>query len=792
VKEKTPVAVRTLVEFACREGDITLAAPLTDRFRDGAEAHREIQASRPEGYRAEVPLAIEVEGRAVVLAVAGKADGVYRDGPAAVLEEIKSTDRSLGEIPKGGHRAHWAQAEIYAHMLAVREALPHVEIRLIYVRRKNGEFVVLTRRRSCEELAGIFASLVTVYLQWCDDLSHWRDLRDRSLDELAFPFPAYRPGQRELLVSAFRVMRDGGELFADAPTGIGKTAAVLYAAVKAIGHGHISQVFYLTAKTTQQHVAEETLGRLRGSQMRLKSITITAKTKICPLRDRYPEKPPCDPVICPYARGYYGRINAALRELYAHDALTREVVEDLGQKHTVCPFEYSLDMAVWCDLVVCDYNYLFDPRVRLQRFFVLRRGDYAFLVDEAHNLPDRAREMFSAQIDKKAVLRVKRSLKGGAPQLVEILSQFNASLLALRKEILAAADGANGQIRATPPPELTDIAERFTHACETYFRSSHGRATDEALVDLYYASRDFVRVALDYDERFATLLEAPRGGLRVKLACVDPSNRLRQALDRGVAAVFFSATLTPFEYYRDLLGGCEESDRLTLPSPFPRENLCVMLDSGVSTRYRDRSGSYVHVAARIHKVIEARAGNYMAFFPSYAYMRQVLAHFDTTGASDAEILVQSPAMSEEERRRFLRRFDDPGERTLLAFVVMGGIFAEGVDLVGDRLTGAIVVGVGLPMICTDRDIIRSYYDKTDDPELARGFRYAYLYPGMNRVLQAAGRVIRSESDRGVVLLIGDRFAQPQYERLCPPDWLPILRVRSAEDIAAELREFWRE
>jgi DNA excision repair protein ERCC-2 len=789
IKATISVAVRTLVEFACRDGDITPVAPRADRFRDGAQAHREIQGTRPLGYHAEVPLSITVEGAQVLLEISGKADGVFEEGGRTVLEEIKTTETTVEEFPHDGHPAHWAQAELYAHMLAEREALEQVEVRLIYYERTRGQSAVFVRHRSRSELSQIFADLVRIYLDWSDALALWRGERDRSLEKLAFPFPDYRAGQRRLVVSAFRVMRDRGELFARAPTGIGKTVAVLFAAAKAIGEGSISQVFYLTSKTTQQIVAEETLERLRAHGGRLKTVTITAKAKVCFLRDRYPEKPPCDPAICPYARGYFGRLNEALGQLNRHEAFTRETVERLAAEHTVCPFEYSLDLAVWADVVICDYNYAFDPRVRLQRFFVLRRGDYAFLVDEAHNLPDRAREMFSAQLEKRAVLRVRRELSQKSSRLYRNLSALNVELLALRKGVLAFAEGGSAQVRGEPPAALVEKARAITAASEELFGSSPGAATD-ALLDLYYACRDFVRVAEGFDDRFVVLLEAQRGGLRVRLACIDPSRLLRQALDRGKAAVFFSATLAPHHYYRDLLGGSEESARLDLPSPFPRENLCVMLDPGISTRYRDRSGSHSAVAARLRRVVEAHAGNYIAFFPSYAYMRQVLDQFMARGHDGIELLVQSPGMSEEGRRRFLLQFEGGAGATLLAFVVMGGVFAEGIDLVGDRLTGAVIVGVGLPMVCPDRDVIRGYFDGADDPEMARGFQYAYLYPGMNRVLQAAGRVIRSESDRGVVLLLGERFAQAHYQRLFPPEWHPIPQVRAEEAISERLREFW--
>lgn len=368
-REQINVSVRSLVEFVLAEGDITPIAPKADRFREGTQGHRHLQMDREPEFQAEVPLSLEIAGDAVVLTITGRADGVLRTPNCLVVEEIKTTSTSLLDIQEDDYPVHWAQAEVYAAILAENENLSSATVRLIYYHLRSGESRVFERSHSRAELADRLAFLTGVYLEWCESLSVWGSERTRSLSSLQFPFPVFRLGQREMAVAVFRAMREPGELFVQAPTGIGKTMAVLFPAVKALKEGHISRIFYLTAKNTTQLIAEESLSLLRGAGMRLKSVTITAKGRICFLRDQYPDAPPCDPVICRYARGYYGRIKQALKEIHTNDAFTRPVIESLAEKHIVCPFELSLDLALWSELVICDYNYAFDPRVQLQRFF---------------------------------------------------------------------------------------------------------------------------------------------------------------------------------------------------------------------------------------------------------------------------------------------------------------------------------------------------------------------------------------------------------------------------------------
>jgi len=797
------ISVRDLVEFVLRQGDLGGEREFvgSDRALAGIRGHQKIQRSRPTGYLTELPVEHRVETEEFTLQIRGRIDGLLITSQQVLLEEIKTVQG------KWNHEAdplHWAQAKFYAFMHAQENGLKELVLQLVYLELPAGKVTEFRQTFSFAELSDFFAATTAVYVDWLRERHHWCVDRDSTIAALVFPFPAYRPGQRELAVAAYRVLANGGRLFLAAPTGIGKTISTLFPAVKALGEGKLERIFYLTARTVGRAIAEKALADLRRAGLKLRAVTLTAKEKIC-VREGHP----CDPLTCPLALGYYDRVKPAIREALAQEEITRSVLESVGQKYQVCPFELSLDVSVWADAIICDYNYVFDPQVYLRRHLAEDGGAYGFLVDEAHNLVDRAREMFSAELDGREILDVKRAVQKAAPRCAKALTQLHAAMRGLgndaesHAETFEASDTAvelnlfpektpsirNAEDGVTTSPEFPDSLleplETALDEAEAWLVKNQQAEFREALLGLYLRMHSFRRTADLYDERFVTIIENDPT-IKVRQFCLDPSMLLRKALARGKAAIFFSATLTPMDYYRTLLGGEPEDPVLQLASPFPSENLAVLIQDRIQTHFKGRAESLGEVVEAIATLVSGRRGNYLVYFPSYQYLNDTLQEFKLRHPS-VPILVQRPGMSEPERDAFLAAFSVEHGETLVGFAVLGGIFGEGIDLVGERLIGAVIVGVGLPQLCVERNLIRDYFQQQN----AAGFEYAYTFPGMNRVLQAIGRVIRSENDRGVVLLIDARFNETRYRRLFPA-WWKYLRVRHTDGLRDAIGSFWNQ
>jgi DNA excision repair protein ERCC-2 len=811
------VSVRELVEFALRRGDLGGERDFVGPARAlaGIRGHQRIQRSRPDGYQKEVPLCHEVEAEELILRIQGRIDGLLTTTTELVLEEIKTVQ---GPWEGAADPLHWAQAKLYGFAYGRAQALETITIQLTYLDLETGAVAEFRDRFSAADLAAFFEETTAIYLEWARQRHAWCQLRDQSIQALEFPFRQYRPGQRDLAVAAYRTLARGGRLFLEAPTGIGKTMAVLFPALKAVAEGKLDRLFYLTARTVGRTVAEKAFDDLRQAGLRLHTLSLTAKDKLC-----VQEGHPCDPRTCPLARGYYDRSKAAMRAALTHEGITRSVLETVSREHQVCPFELSLDLSLWVDAIVCDYNYVFDPKVYLRRHFAEEKGDSGFFIDEAHNLVDRAREMFSADLRSGEIQEVRRAIQGALPRCARAFTQLRS---AMRK--LGGSSGFSGEPIGSVgpaqeldlfPPEKEPVEGRSDPTrsgedpplrqqrggvlttrelplalmpavdvalkeAETWLARNEPAPFRDSLLELYFRLHSFRRTAELYDERYVTIIE-PGVSVRVRLFCLDPSFLLRQALDRGKAAVFFSATLTPVDYYQSLLGGSPEDGLLQLPSPFPPENLAVLVHERIRTHLKARTETLADVVGAIDALVQERPGNYLVYLPSYQYLGAVQEQFHSL-QPEVPILVQRPGMTEPERESFLAAFASEHGESLVGFAVLGGVFGESIDLVGERLIGAIIVGVGLPQLCVERDLIRDYFQE----KAAAGFDYAYTFPGMNRVLQAVGRIIRTERDRGVVLLIDTRFAEPRYRRLFPRWWQPI-RVGSVggslKEILGKLR-----
>ena len=770
------IPVRHLVEQTRQSGDLYSGFSSPVQAAEAIRIHQQIQRSRPKGFQAEVPLSLDVCETDVTLTISGRIDGVHWQAEPVVVEEIKTTTKPKDYLHAHHHPLHWAQARCYAHMLADQHDLAELAIRLTYYQVHTGQAVSLDERCTRAELAAFFSALITRWLQDFRRLQQWQAERDRALQDLSFPFAAFRSGQRKLSVAVYRNLRDGRNMLLQAPTGIGKTMAVLFPAVKAVAEGHGGKIFYLAARTTGKEAAEKAISLMRRAGAKLKHVTLTAKERICPADMQ------CRADTCPFAAGYYARVGPALESLLHTDACTRQQIEEAAHAFTVCPFELSLDLLFLADIIICDYNYVFDPRVYLRRFFAPEnqpeKHHYIFLVDEAHNLVERSRDMFSASIHKQDFLDVKRLLGAARQPIRRELAKVNRRLLALRKDSQA---GGGFLALVDPPAKLAKALQHFVATVTERLVFDEALVTTQPLMDLYYGCCRFLRIMEGFDGNYRCILKARGRDLETKLLCLDPADKLAKITAVSQATVFFSATLSPDLYYKRLFG-LVNPFILRLASPFPSSNLAVHI-APVSTIYRHRQDTSEVVARLIAAAITAKRGNFLVFFPSYHYLQMVhqslTAHFP-----DIAVEVQAPGMSEGERSSFLSAFTAGEAQT--AFAVMGGVFAEGIDLVGERLSGAIIVGVGLPAIGRERDLIMAHYQE----KFNQGFAFAYRYPGFTRVLQAAGRVIRSARDKGMVLLIGARFLRHAYRQLFPAGWRPRV-ARDPQQLHQGLTHFWR-
>lgn len=775
------ISVRNIVEFILKWGDINnIGMQNPPDLLEGTRIHRKIQKKEEKTgrYTSEVRLSERVCYTNFYLTVQGIADGIISD-EIITVDEIKSTTMPIEFIDEEFSKLHRAQAMCYAYIYAKQNDIREISTRLTYFNIDTEEIKYFTKDHTLNELEDFFYGLCDKYSKWI-----YRQLdADKEFTEsaklLTFPYDGYRLGQRELAGTIYRTIREKETLYVQAPTGIGKTVSVLFSAIKARGEGLGEKIFYLTAKTVNSRAAVSALTLMHEKGLRMRNVFLCAKEKIC----QYEKQ--CKPESCPYAKGHFDRINNAVFDILTNEYLiTTEVLLKYAQKHNVCPFELSLDTATWCDGIVGDYNYAFDPTASLKRFFT-DGGDYVLLCDEAHNLPTRAREMFSATIDKTKVLETMRPFKQKNKTIYSSLRKLNNSIRNFTTEI-----EKDSGIITDEPTKIYNAAVDFCRSFSVFLSEEGNEKLKDEAAELYFDTLNFVSVFEALDSNYRCYAKKKGKNTEIKLFCIDPSQRLSETLDKCRASIFFSATLLPPDYFRSTIGmknkskeGSSKAPIIRLTSPFPRENLKLILCPFINTKYANRENSITPITELIHSATQ-KTGNYFVFFPSFSYMNEVFEEF-TQKYPNAKTLIQQPSFTEEQRDDYLKEFDEDPTETLIAFAVSGGIFSEGVDLVGTRLSGAIVVGVGLPQICFERNIIKEFYDKRENC----GYDYSYLFPGFNRVMQAAGRVIRSETDKGFVILADSRYTTDSYTSLFPPEWKHYSVARSKTQLEALLKDF---
>ena len=777
------ISVRNLVEFILREGNIdnrTGGGQDPENMQMGSRIHRKIQRQMGSDYQAEVPLKTEIVCDGFTLKIEGRADGLIHTKEQVMVDEIKGVLRELDRVqePAG---IHLAQAKCYASMVAEQEGVDEIGVQMTYCQMETEEVKRFQYSYRSNELKVWFDEVIRQYEKWAKFQIEWRKARNASVKGIEFPFP-YRKGQRNLAVSVYRTILRKKKLFIQAPTGVGKTISTVFPAVKAVGEELGEKIFYLTAKTITRTVAEQAFETLREQNLKFKVITLTAKEKIC-----FCEETSCNPDDCPYAKGHFDRVNDAVYELLMReDVMSREVLEAQARKHKVCPFEMALDVSTWVDGVICDYNYVFDPDARLRRFFAEGgAGGYLFLIDEAHNLVERGRQMYSAELCKEDFLAVKKLVKGEAPRFAKRLEACNKILLAMKKECENYKVLDNISHFGIQLMNVLSETDRYLEECVD-------KEVRETVLDFYFQVRSFLNIYDGLDENYVVYTEYQENGRFVlKLFCVNPAANLQKCLDKGNSAVFFSATLLPIQYYKRLLSTEKDNYAVYIDSSFDTKKRLLMNGVDVSTRYAMRSREmYQRYATYIFRVVKAKIGNYLIFFPSYRFMEDVYQEFTQLLASDEEemeLVIQQKHMDEEERENFLRAFEMGREKSLIGFGVLGGIFSEGIDLTNEKLIGTLIIGTGLPQVCNEREILKSYFDQKG----LYGFDYAYRYPGMNKVLQAAGRVIRTEDDRGVILLLDERFQREKGKEIFPKEWADCERCR-LDIVEEKIRLFWEK
>ena len=771
------ISVRNLVEFILREGDIDnrkAGLPDKEAMQLGGRIHRKIQRQMGSDYHAEVPLKITVPCEGFAIQIEGRADGIQKTADGVVVDEIKGVLRELEYIEKPVG-VHLAQAKCYGYIYGKQQELDSITVQMTYCQMETEEVKRFQETFSIEELERWFFDIVMQYEKWARFQIEWRQTRDATIKEAEFPYP-YREGQRELVTSVYLTILRKKKLFIQAPTGVGKTMTTIFPAVKAVGEGLGDKIFYLTAKTITRTVAEQAFQILKKNGLQYKVATLTAKEKIC-----FCEKAECNPDVCPYAKGHFDRVNDAVYEMITTmEEMSRENIETQAKKHSVCPFEMGLDVSLWVDAIICDYNYVFDPNAHLKRFFSEgKKGEYLFLIDEAHNLVERGREMYSAVLYKEEFLQMKKAVRYESVKLTRQLEGCNQMLLEMKRECQTYKEYNSISHFALKLLNVMNGLQKLLEEKEQ---------VDEEVLEFYFHVRNFLNIYEEVDENYVIYTELEEGGdFKLKLFCVNPAVKLQNFLSQGNSTVFFSATLLPIRYYKKLLSVETDDYAVYAHSPFKEANRLLVLGQDVSTKYTRRGYEmYERFAIYIKNVMQAKPGNYLVFFPSYRFMEEVRETFERYRTEEMCCMMQEQNMNEQDREAFLQEFEAEREGSLAGFCVMGGIFSEGIDLTKERLIGAMIVGTGLPQVCNEREILKQYFDRHGE----NGFDYAYLYPGMNKVLQAAGRVIRTEEDKGVIALLDDRFAGRRYLEIFPREWRKLTYC-NVKTIGEKVEQFWK-
>ncbi len=776
IMDTIKLSVRELVEFIYKSGDINVKAKAmsTDRALEGIKAHKILQSQMGENYQKEYFLKKEFEFNNIIFVIEGRADGIIIENGQTTIDEIKSTYTNLDLINENYNIAHIAQAKCYAYIYGLKENLNELAVQLRYYNIDSEKTKILSYKYTMAELGLFFYELLNIYIDWAETIVNLRKERKETVESLEFPFNEYRKGQRNFSVAVFQTIKEGKKLFAQAPTGVGKTISVLFPAIKSLNIKSNTKIYYLTAKSSTKSIAFDTVKLMTDKGLRLRTTVITAKDKIC-----FMDEAKCEPEYCPYARGYYDKVNIPLKSsIKNHCLYDRSYIESTAKSYEICPFEFSLDLAYMSDTVICDYNYYFDPRVALQRDDVFKNNNDILLIDEAHNLEDRTRSMYSPELVKEEFYQVLKLMRTVNKKISSSLSNINKRFIDIKKST------EEQFIFEEEPADLIYSLRKFAALAEEYINDKKNENIPDELVDIYFKSTFFIKISEIADKNFCYYAESDTKKTMVKLFLIDPSSILNVILKSTWSSIFFSATFTPLKYFRYMLGGAEDDYILKIKSPFDENNMKLMITEDLSMKYAVRNDNIEAACRCINKAVTEKKGNYMVFFPSYSFMKKTYETYEQL-FNTSNIIIQEQGINEEAQTEITDKFRN--ETNLVLFTVVGGIFSEGIDLPLEKLIGAVIIGTGIPQISFERNIIKNFFDD----KFSSGYDFAYKYPGFNKILQSAGRVIRTENDKGIVLLIDSRLCQMTYLKLFPEHWKHYVRTKSIDDIKNEINLFWR-
>lgn len=772
------LSVHQLVDFLLREGDIDTRVFNRSSMNEGSKIHSWYQASQTKGYISEYPLKSEFLIDDIEITLQGRADGIIHFGEEYIIDEIKSTVMDLNIFFEENKAWHLGQAICYAYMFAKEQKLESMRIRLTYIKQgKEKDKLVREFSYKFIELENYVLDLLDQYIDFYNIVYSKITKRNKSIKECKFPFNKFRKGQKDMSVAIYENAKNGGLLFIEAPTGIGKTMSSLYPTLKAMSDYDDSKIFYLTAKTSGRESASNAISLLKMRGLEIGDIVITAKDKIC-----FSKGKACNPEECPFCKNYYSKIQSVLRySLLNYSSFDYDSICEIAYDNLICPFEFQLDLSLFMDVIICDYNYMFDPNSYMKRYFDEDCSKYYALVDEAHNLVQRSKDMYSASISLSMFENLRKHIRHFQNKKVKNLIKRTMELF---QEFDELEDGNTIVDNFSDSTYLK--LQRFIDRYQEYSKDTSIKMPKE-VIDLYIEINTFMKISEFYSEKYISYIEKSENDIVLRLFCLDPSRYIRNRLKQVKSATIFSATMSPIEYYMNTLGGKIDEDKsLILPSPFNQNNLLIAIAPKVSIKYKNRDASYSQVVEYIKEFVSVKVGNYFVYVPSYEYLEKIkdLLEFDIP----VDLYFQTKDMNDSQRQEFIERFQSSPSVTTIGFAVIGGAFSEGIDLVSDRLIGAVIVGVGMPRINFESDQVKKYYDELE----MSGYNYAYLNPGMNKVMQAVGRVIRSEEDKGAVLLIDERYTYLSYKALFKDEWSHYKLTFNPLDLRKKITNFFKK
>lgn len=769
------ISVHGLVDFLLRCGDIDNRIYNSSSMLEGTRIHLRYQQIQSGNYLSEQYLETTIEVDSYEFFISGRADGIIVNNDKVIIDEIKSTVAELEYFYSSQKEWHLGQAKLYAYMYSKEHGLDRCGIRLTYISQQdNDDKLIMNFSYSFKELEEFVISLCRDYLSFYISIEKHNEAKRISSQKLSFPFENYRPGQKELARYVYGAIFNKEEVFIEAPTGIGKTMSTLFPSVKSFSTLEVEKIFYLCAKNVAKNVAFEAGRKLIESGLIARVIKLQSKEHLCRCDARK-----CNPDNCPFTSGYYDKLRRVIEEILQSEmTIDENLINEIADREMMCPFELQLDISLYCDIIICDYNYIFDPMAYLKRYFDQEKTPYVALIDEAHNLVERSRDMYSAYLDNASLKELRYEFKRfKVPKFKRALKKV---IMYLDEQ--GVKDSEYIEQEKNFDDDFYSLLSSLNTQCLDILRN-HPEANTNTFLDFFRKLTRFLKISEFINSSFHIYFEN-KDDVTALIRCIDPSKLIKDSLNKLRSSIFFSATLTPIDYYISCLGGDENTPKIILDSPFDKKNLLTIVRNDISTKYKERDLSYQDIADTIFSICKRKVGNYLVFFSSYLYMESVYEcmHDDPK----MRIRKQTKEMQEEDKEKFLNEFMENPSKTTIGMAVLGGAFSEGIDLVSTRLIGAIVIGLGLPTVSYERDKMKTYFESVGK----NGFDFAYVYPGMNKIMQAAGRVIRSENDVGLVVFIDERFSYFKYKSLLKEQYKNAYYIKDIETIERTVDKFW--